>query len=155
MHGLKTLAVWQEEEIMCASDLDLCVGLVFTLVSSGEESRGEIARLLSPAALRGLADLVKHSTRFDTSVYSCLSILHSSTSSSSSIPLPLPLSMLYASTSMLQQPLAVCSIWAYRYVMQCRHTGAAHAVSPYRYVYLYLAALIAIPHACQAGCCVQ
>ena len=51
-----------KEEVMCASDLDLGVGLLYTLAGDllacgdGEDGRG-----LSAVALKGLAQLVKHS----------------------------------------------------------------------------------------------
>jgi hypothetical protein len=50
----------QSEEVMCASDVELCVGLLFTL-GTRKESLEELAQL-SPKALTGLAQLVKQST---------------------------------------------------------------------------------------------
>jgi hypothetical protein len=50
----------QSEEVMSASDVELCVGLLFTL-GTRKELLEELAQL-SPKALTGLAQLVKQST---------------------------------------------------------------------------------------------
>jgi len=75
----------KDEEVLCSSDLDLCVGLIFTLTGV-EESRAELEAVLSAMALRGLKNLVKHSTSATSRRFGgkALYLLSTSTASKSS-----------------------------------------------------------------------